>query len=47
VDGGWIEWGLAGDAANAVGAEETFHLGMLRIHYQACQMDWGNAVLRL
>jgi hypothetical protein len=35
VDGGGIEGGLAGDAANAVGAKELLHQIFLHIYYQA------------
>ena len=36
VDGGGIEGGVAGDAANAVGAEESLHLWILRPYYPSC-----------
>jgi hypothetical protein len=49
VDSGGIEGGLAGDAANAVGAKELLHQIFLRIHYQACWTIWriAGAAVRL
>ena len=46
VDGGGVERGLAGDAANAVGAKELLHQIFLHIYYQAYCTIWRIAARR-